>query len=100
MLIPVPQVSMRVTDQHFLFSEKNDMTEEAHRIIKVIKQMETSLDDTHANHDNAVEDRDLRVSYPLTRCLQMLNQKHAMVSKLHKERFEQVKSELPHPTHR
>lgn len=68
------------------------MTEEAHRMIKTIKQMETSLDDNKGNDDHAVEDPDLRVSYPLIRCLQTLKQKHATISKLHKERFEQVKS--------
>jgi Ase1/PRC1/MAP65 family protein len=73
-------------------AEKNEMTEEAHRIITTIKQMEVSLDDTKGRHDYAAEDEDLKVYYPLTRCLQGLKEKHLQVSKIHKERFEQVKS--------
>ena len=68
------------------------MTEEAHRIITTIKQMEVSLDDTKGRHEYEAEDEDLKVYYPLTRCLQRLKEKHLQVSKIHKERFEQVKS--------
>ena len=67
------------------------MTEQANRLIKTIKQMETSLDDTRTKND---EDSNLRVTYPLLRCLQTLKQKHATISKLHRERFEQVKREF------
>jgi protein regulator of cytokinesis 1 len=73
-------------------AEKNEITEEAHRIITTIKQMETSLDDTKSHHGYEVEDEDLKVSFPLTRCLQTLKEKHLQISKIHKERFEQVKS--------
>ncbi|KAI9831317.1 MAG: hypothetical protein M1819_005091 [Sarea resinae] len=71
-------------------AEKNEMTEEAHRIIKTIKQMETSLDDPKPN-DDISDDNELKVSFPLVRCLQFLKEKHNAISKLHRERFEQVK---------
>ena len=68
------------------------MVEEAHRIIKNIKQMEASLDDTKARHELDYEDQALKVTYPLTRCLQVLKEKHNSIAKIHRERFEQVKS--------
>lgn len=67
------------------------MVEEAQRIILTIKQMEASLEGTNAD-DRDHDDRDLTVSYPLTRCLQSLKQKHSTIAKMHRERFEQVKS--------
>ena len=69
------------------------MTEECHGIIRAIEKMETSLNDGKDNK-HADERGDLRVSYPLTRCLQDLKQKHHTICKLHMERFEQVKSKL------
>ncbi|KFY07235.1 hypothetical protein V492_07332 [Pseudogymnoascus sp. VKM F-4246] len=72
-------------------AEKNEMAEEAHRIITTIKQMEASLDDSKDMHDYNVEDPSLKVSYPLIQCLQTLKEKHLQISKIHKERFEQVK---------
>ncbi|TVY43239.1 Anaphase spindle elongation protein [Lachnellula occidentalis] len=72
-------------------SEKNEMTEEAQRIITTIKQMEASLDDNKAHHEYEAEDEDLKITYPLTRCLQVLKEKHQQISRLHKQRFEQVK---------
>jgi protein regulator of cytokinesis 1 len=68
------------------------MTEEAHRIITTIKQMEMSLDDTRSRHEYEAEDEDLKLTYPLTKCLQVLKEKHLQISKIHKERFDQVKS--------
>ena len=70
------------------------MTEECHRIINTIEKMESSLNDGKDNNEHADERGDLRVSYPLTRCLQDLKQKHHTICKLHEERFEQVKSKL------
>lgn len=66
------------------------MTEEAHRLMKTIKQMEASLEDNkpNPNYDNL---DDTPVTYPLTRCLQGLKEKYNAVSKLHRERFEQVR---------
>lgn len=71
-------------------AEKKDMVEEANRLITVIRQMEQSLDDTktHRNYD----DNEIKVTYPLTRCLTLLKEKHMQISRLHRERFEQVKS--------
>jgi hypothetical protein len=73
------------------------MTEEAQRIITTIKQMEASLDDTKSRHEYEAEDDDLKIIYPLMRCLQGLKEKHGQISRLHRERFEQVKSK-PIPT--
>lgn len=74
-------------------SEKNDMTEEAHRLIKAIKQMEGSLDDAaKSSVYDQKEDADLHVTYPLSRCLSSLTEKYNVACKLHQERFEQVKS--------
>lgn len=69
------------------------MVEEAQRLIKTIKQMEASLDDEKANGQYELDDEDLQVTYPLNRCLSFLKEKHAAISKLHRERFEQVKSQ-------
>jgi protein regulator of cytokinesis 1 len=68
------------------------MTEEAQRIITTIKQMEASLDDTKPRHKYEAEDDDLKITYPLMRCLQGLKEKHGQIARLHRERFEQVKS--------
>lgn len=73
-------------------AEKNGLTEEAQRIITTIKQMEASLDDNKARHEYEAEDEDLKITFPLMRCLQTLKEKHLQISKLHKERIEQVKS--------
>ena len=68
------------------------MTEDAYRIIKSISQMEASLDDIKARHELDFEDQNLKVTYPLIHCLQTLKEKHNTIAKLHRERFEQVKS--------
>ncbi|KAF4950569.1 hypothetical protein FSARC_13137 [Fusarium sarcochroum] len=70
-------------------SEKKEMIDEAKKIITVIRQMETSLDDSKRRRD--YEDDELTITYPLIRCLQELKEKHIQISRLHKERFEQVK---------
>lgn len=70
------------------------MTEEALRIITTIKQMEASLDDNKSRLEYEPEDEDLKITYPLIRCLQGLKEKHFQIAKLHKERFEQIKSKL------
>ncbi|KAI4149850.1 MAG: hypothetical protein LQ340_004397, partial [Diploschistes diacapsis] len=72
-------------------AEKNQMTEEAYRIIKSIRQMEASLEDNKAYGDFALGDEHLKVSAPLTRCLKGLKEKHNSVAKVHRDRFEQVK---------
>ncbi|KAI0460488.1 microtubule associated protein-domain-containing protein [Xylaria acuta] len=69
--------------------EKKEMVDEAERTITLIRQMETSLDDTKAQHSPG--DDDVQVTFPLTQCLKVLKEKHMQISKLHRERFEQVK---------
>src|SRR3954463_7000252 len=71
--------------------EKNEMTEEAHNIIKTIKQMEASLEDDKHNTRYDLDTTSLRVTYPLTDCLRDLKEKYNTVGRLHRERFEQVK---------
>lgn len=73
-------------------AEKKEMVDEAQRIITTIRQMEASLDDTKSRRDHQSNDDELQVTYPLTRCLQVLKEKHIQISRLHRERFEQVKS--------
>lgn len=70
-------------------AEKNELTEEANRIITTIKQMETSLDDNKKGY----EADDLKITYPLARCLQTLKEKHQQIGRIHRDRFEQVKSQ-------
>ena len=75
-----------------LCSEKTGLTEEAHRIIKSIRQMEASLEDDKVITSYRSEDEDIKVTVPLIRCLQSLKERHNTMAKLHRERFEQVKS--------
>ncbi|KAI4166880.1 MAG: hypothetical protein LQ343_007673 [Gyalolechia ehrenbergii] len=72
-------------------AEKNELTEEAHGIIKTIKQMEASLEDQQTNSTYALEDQKLKVTVPLTRCVSSLKEKYNTIARLHSERFEQVK---------
>lgn len=69
------------------------MMEEAHQLQTTIKQMEASLDGAGRG---SREFEEIEISYPLNRCLEALKEKHRTVSKLHQERFEQVKSMLRH----
>ncbi|KJR88363.1 microtubule associated protein (Ase1) [Sporothrix schenckii 1099-18] len=71
-------------------NEKKNMVEEAQRTISAIRQMETSIDDSRSRRDYDA-DEDMQVTYPLTRCLQVLKEKHLQISKIHRERFEQVR---------
>lgn len=73
-------------------SEKNEMTEEAQRLITAVRQMEESLVDEKANGQYNLDGDDLKISYPLNRCLNFLREKYSALKKLHQERFEQVKS--------
>ncbi|KAL8999347.1 MAG: hypothetical protein Q9169_001773 [Polycauliona sp. 2 TL-2023] len=72
-------------------AEKNELTEEAHHIIKTIKQMENSLEDHKSNGTYQLDDQKLKVTVPLTRCVAGLKEKYNTVARLHSERFEQVK---------
>ena len=55
--------------------------------------MEASLEDHKLNDDYPLEDDALKVTMPLSRCIQTLKEKHNTIAKIHRERFEQVKSE-------
>ncbi|KAK4123858.1 hypothetical protein N657DRAFT_573495 [Parathielavia appendiculata] len=70
-------------------AEKKGMIEEAQKMITTIRQMEASLDDGKPRR--ADDDGDLKITYPLTRCLKVLKEKHMQMSRLHRERYEQVK---------
>ena len=56
--------------------------------------MEASLEDDKLINSYQLEDKELMVTTPLMRCLQGLKEKHNIIAKLHRERFEQVKSML------
>jgi Ase1/PRC1/MAP65 family protein len=75
-------------------AEKKDMIEEANRTIIVIRQMESSLDDANSSRSSrsSRSSDGLKITYPLTRCLAALKEKHGQVARLHRERFEQIKS--------
>ena len=75
-----------------IHSEKTELTEEAHRTIKMIKQMEASLEDQSPNDAYKLGSEELKVTVPLTRCLEGLKEKQNNIAKIHRERFEQVKS--------
>ncbi|KAJ5690574.1 hypothetical protein N7462_004966 [Penicillium macrosclerotiorum] len=71
--------------------EKEQMTQEAQRLITTIQQLEASLGDEQANGQYELSRDDLRITYPLNRCIAFLREKNDAMSKLHRERFEQVK---------
>ena len=79
-------------------SEKHELTEQARTIIKTIRQMEAALDDNKTGDDFEREDDELKVTYPLNQCLEHLKRKHQTISRLHRDRYEQVKS-TDGPTH-
>ncbi|KAI0128814.1 microtubule associated protein-domain-containing protein [Xylariales sp. AK1849] len=72
-------------------SEKKEMVDEANRVITVIRQMEASLDDGKSQRNYHPDEDDLKITFPLSRCLTVLKEKHGQISRLHRERFEQVK---------
>jgi protein regulator of cytokinesis 1 len=71
------------------------LTEEAHQIIKSIRQMEAALSDDKRKRNNSLDDGTLKVYTPLNRCLSDLREKYDAIASVHKERFEQVKSRYP-----
>lgn len=73
-------------------TEKKELVAEAQKMITTIRQMEASLDDPRSRRNYSNENDGLEISYPLTRCIQALQEKHAQVHRVHRERFEQVKS--------
>lgn len=70
------------------------MAQEAQRLITTIQQVEASLGDERANGQYELNRDDLCITYPLNRCIAFLREKCEAMSKLHRERFEQVKSEF------
>jgi Ase1/PRC1/MAP65 family protein len=72
-------------------AEKNRLTEEAQNIITTVKQMEASLDDDKQTGGYDLGTSALCITYPLNQCLRDLKEKYNTVSRLHRERFEQVK---------
>ncbi|KAF1826908.1 uncharacterized protein K489DRAFT_309780 [Dissoconium aciculare CBS 342.82] len=71
--------------------EKHELTEKAQSLIKTIRQMERSLDDSRPQSEFEQEADGLQITFPLITCIQRLKEKHHAISKLHRERFEQVK---------
>ncbi|KAJ5537111.1 hypothetical protein N7513_010297 [Penicillium frequentans] len=71
--------------------EKEQMTQEAQRLITTIQQIEVSLGDERANGQYELNRDDVRITYPLNRCIAFLREKCEAMTKLHRERFEQVK---------
>ncbi|KOS16908.1 Anaphase spindle elongation protein 1 [Escovopsis weberi] len=69
-------------------TEKKDLIDEAKKTIVAIRQMETSLEDPKRRESG--EREDLKITFPLVRCLQVLRDRHGQVARLHKERYEQV----------
>ncbi|KAK4169441.1 anaphase spindle elongation protein 1 [Cladorrhinum sp. PSN259] len=72
-------------------AEKQELIEKAQKTITTIRQMEASLDGKASRRNRQSTDEDLKITYPLTRCLQVLKEKHTQVARVHRERFEQVK---------
>ncbi|CAN8096540.1 unnamed protein product [Discula destructiva] len=72
-------------------AEKKDLIAEAQKMITVIRQMEASLEEPRSRRNVSNDNDGLEISYPLTRCLQGLKEKHSQVRRMHQERFEQVK---------
>lgn len=54
--------------------------------------MEASLHENKASHKYGSNDGGLTVTYPLSDCLRGLKEKHKAISKLHQDRWEQIKS--------
>ncbi|CAI4219101.1 unnamed protein product [Parascedosporium putredinis] len=71
-------------------AEKKDLIDEAQTIVTTIRQMESSLDDSRSRRDYH-DDDELQITYPLNQCLLTLKEKHLQISRIHRERFEQVK---------
>jgi protein regulator of cytokinesis 1 len=74
--------------------EKHDLTDEARRLIKSIRQMEAALVDDKPHRDSDYQDSDLNITLPLRDCITSLREKQNTVAKIHRERYEQIKSTL------
>ena len=58
--------------------------------------MEAALEDNKPSEDYPSEDSELKVYAPLTRCVKGLKEKYIAIARIHRERFEQVKSMPQH----
>ncbi|KAK4241885.1 anaphase spindle elongation protein 1 [Achaetomium macrosporum] len=73
-------------------AEKKEMVDEAQKMITTIRQMEASLDDNKLRRSYQPDgDDDLKITYPLTKCLQVLKEKHKHIARLYRERYEEVR---------
>ena len=54
--------------------------------------MEASLDDSKSQGDYDLENGDLKITYPLNRCVKGLKEKYNAIARIHRERLEQVQS--------
>ncbi|KAK8026664.1 hypothetical protein PG991_003720 [Apiospora marii] len=96
MLTPTMQLFAALSDTlnnqvKSVTAEKKKMLDDANRIITVIRQMEASLDQSSTRRNCSDGDDELRITFPLSRCLKKLKEKQVQVGRLHRERFEQVK---------
>ncbi|KAH0395466.1 hypothetical protein KCU89_g10302, partial [Aureobasidium melanogenum] len=71
--------------------EKHDLTDEARRLIKSIRQIEAALIDDKSHRDSDYQDEHLSITLPLRDCITSLKEKHNTVSAIHRERYEQIK---------
>ncbi|CAD0090361.1 unnamed protein product [Aureobasidium vineae] len=79
--------------------EKHDLTDEARRLIKSIRQMEAALVDDKPHRDSDCQDEDLSITLPLRDCITSLKDKHNTVSRIHRERYEQIKTLESYASH-
>ncbi|KAG9562590.1 hypothetical protein KCU79_g6271, partial [Aureobasidium melanogenum] len=71
--------------------EKHDLTDEARRLIKSIRQIEAALVDDKSHRESDYQDAHLTITLPLRDCITSLKDKHNTVSTIHRERYEQIK---------
>ncbi|KAK6006154.1 hypothetical protein QM012_006564 [Aureobasidium pullulans] len=71
--------------------EKHDLTDEARRLIKSIRQIEAALVDDKPHRESDHHDDHLSITLPLRDCIASLKDKHNTVSTIHRERYEQIK---------
>nr|POF14318.1 anaphase spindle elongation protein 1 [Quercus suber] len=90
--VPSHERDSRESELNLVAKEKHELTEEAQRLIKTIRQMGRSLDDSRPDDDDDEAQNDgLKITFPLLDCIQALKEKHRTIGKLHRERYEQVK---------
>ncbi|KAI5294760.1 hypothetical protein KEM52_003261 [Ascosphaera acerosa] len=71
--------------------EKSELIDKANGLIQTINHMQASLDDPELTRHINSGNQELEITYPLTRCIDDLQQRLAAVSELHQQRFEEVK---------